>query len=244
MYKFLSYPLSVIFYFFFGSLLITFHCIQWLSFYFFGYTAHKKSVDLLNFFIIKSLSILRTKIIFENKNQLPKNNSIIFVANHQSTYDIPPLIWYLRDYHAKFISKKELGRGIPSISFNLRHGGSLLIDRSKAKDALVAIEDYANTLNRTKHSVVIFPEGTRSGSATPRRFRLGGLVTLFENMPEAVVLPVSISHSWKLMKWGDFPMMPGVTMRFTVHEPIPVKGQKANELAARVEQIIVGGIED
>ena len=46
------------------------------------------------------------------------------------------------------------------------------------------------------------------------------------------------------MKWGNFPMMPGVTMRFTVHEPIPLKEQKASELAARVEQIIVGGIED
>ena len=68
-------------------------------------------------------------------------------------------------------------------------------------------------------------------------------MTLFENMPEAAVLPVSINHSWKLMKWGNFPMMPGVKMRFTVHEPIPVKEQKANELAARVEQIIVGGID-
>jgi 1-acyl-sn-glycerol-3-phosphate acyltransferase len=73
---------------------------------------------------------------------------------------------------------------------------------------------------------------------------LGGLVTLFENMPEAVVLPVSISHSWKLMKWGDFPIMPNVKMHFTVHKPIAVKEHKANELAARVEQIIVGGIED
>jgi 1-acyl-sn-glycerol-3-phosphate acyltransferase len=27
------------------------------------------------------------------------------------------------------VSKKELGQGIPSISFNLRHGGSALIDR-------------------------------------------------------------------------------------------------------------------
>ena len=61
----------------------------------------------------------------------------IIVCNHQSLYDIPPLIWYLRQIHPKFISKKELGRGIPSVSFNLRHGGSLLIDRAKAKDALV-----------------------------------------------------------------------------------------------------------
>ena len=39
-------------------------------------------------------------------------------------------------------------------------------------------------------------------------------------------------------------MMPGVTMQFSVHEPIAVKEHKANELAARVEQIIIGGIED
>ena len=156
MYKFLSYPLSVIFYFFFGSLLITFRCIQWLSFYFFGYTAHKKSVDLLNFFIIKSLSILRTKIIFENKNQLPKNNSIIFVANHQSTYDIPPLIWYLRDYHAKFISKKELGKGIPSISFNLRNGGSVLIDRKKSKEAIESIKAFAKEISKKNIQLLFF----------------------------------------------------------------------------------------
>jgi hypothetical protein len=46
------------------------------------------------------------------------------------------------------------------------------------------------------------------------------------------------------MKWGDFPIMPNVKMHFTVHKPIAVKEHKANELAARVEQIIVGGIED
>ena len=241
--KALAFPLTAIYVLAFFMTLLVFHAIQWVCHYGFGYKAHKRSVDILNATLIFCLGLIGTRIRFSNPYKLQNSKPQIIVCNHQSLYDIPPLIWFLRHLHPKFISKKELGRGIPSISFNLRHGGSLLIDRSKAKDALVAIEDYANTLNRTKHSVVIFPEGTRSGSATPRRFRLGGLVTLFENMPEAVVLPVSISHSWKLMKWGGFPMMPGVTMRFTVHQPIPVKEQKANELAARVEQIIVGGIE-
>ena len=242
--KALAFPLTVIYYLAFFTTLLVFHAIQWVSHYAFGYSAHKRSVDILNATLIGCLILIGTRVRFSNPHKLQNSKPHIIVCNHQSLYDIPPLIWYLRHLHPKFISKKELGRGIPSVSFNLRHGGSLLIDRAKAKDALVAIEDYANTLNHTKHSTIIFPEGTRSGSATPRRFRLGGLVTLFENMPEAVVLPVSISHSWKLMKWGNFPMMPGVTMRFTVHEPIPVKEQKATELAARVEQIIVGGIED
>ncbi len=242
--KALAFPLTVIYYLAFFTTLVVFHAIQWVCHYCFGYTAHKRSVDILNAMLIGCMGLIGTRIRFNNPHKLNKNQPHIIVCNHQSLYEIPPLIWYLRRLHPKFISKIELGRGIPSVSFNLRHGGSLLIDRDKAKDALVAIEDYANKLSSYKHSTIIFPEGTRSGSATPRRFRLGGLITLFENMPEALVLPLSISHSWKLIKWGNFPIMPGVTMRFTVHEPIPVKGQKANELAARVEQIIVGGIED
>lgn len=242
--KALAFPLTVIYYLAFFTTLVVFHAIQWVCHYGFGYTAHKRSVDILNAMLIGCMGLIGTRIRFNNPHKLNKSQPHIIVCNHQSLYEIPPLIWYLRRLHPKFISKIELGRGIPSVSFNLRHGGSLLIDRDKAKDALVAIEDYANKLSSYKHSTIIFPEGTRSGSATPRRFRLGGLITLFENMPEALVLPLSISHSWKLIKWGNFPIMPGVTMRFTVHKPIPVKGQKANELAARVEQIIVGGIED
>ena len=242
--KALAFPLTVIYYLAFFTTLVVFQAIQWVCHYGFGYTAHKRSVDILNAMLIGCMGLIGTRIRFNNPHKLNKSQPHIIVCNHQSLYEIPPLIWYLRRLHPKFISKIELGRGIPSVSFNLRHGGSLLIDRDKAKDALVAIEDYANKLSSYKHSTIIFPEGTRSGSATPRRFRLGGLITLFENMPEALVLPLSISHSWKLIKWGNFPIMPGVTMRFTVHEPIPVKGQKANELAARVEQIIVGGIED
>ena len=242
--KALAFPLTVIYYLAFFTTLVVFQAIQWVCHYGFGYTAHKRSVDILNAMLIGCMGLIGTRIRFNNPHKLNKSQPHIIVCNHQSLYEIPPLIWYLRRLHPKFISKIELGRGIPSVSFNLRHGGSLLIDRDKSKDALVAIEDYANKLSSYKHSTIIFPEGTRSGSATPRRFRLGGLITLFENMPEALVLPLSISHSWKLIKWGNFPIMPGVTMRFTVHEPIPVKGQKANELAARVEQIIVGGIED
>ena len=74
---------------------------------------------------------LGTRIVFNLKAELPVRRSIIFVVNHQSTYDIPPIIWHLRKFHPKFISKIELGKGIPSVSFNLRHGGSVLIDRKK-----------------------------------------------------------------------------------------------------------------
>jgi 1-acyl-sn-glycerol-3-phosphate acyltransferase len=43
------------------------------------------------------------------------------------------------------VSKKELGQGIPSISFNLRHGGSALIDRKDPKQAIPAIKGLGST---------------------------------------------------------------------------------------------------
>jgi 1-acyl-sn-glycerol-3-phosphate acyltransferase len=121
--------MTPIFWLSFLLLLIIFHPIQWVSHRLFGYEAHKRSVELLNRFIVWNIYLVGGRIHFNWKSKVPEGKPYIIVANHQGMYDIPPLIWYLRHLHAKFISKKELGKGIPSISYNLRHGGSVLIDR-------------------------------------------------------------------------------------------------------------------
>ena len=55
--KLLAYPLSAIFYFFFFLTLLVFHPIQWISLKLGGYQAHKKSVDIFNFFLLRCLNI-------------------------------------------------------------------------------------------------------------------------------------------------------------------------------------------
>ena len=139
--KLLAYPLSIIYYLFFGLVLVVFHPIQVVCLKVFGYQAHKKSVDVLNFFLLRCLNILGTRFSFENPHTIKLEQPCIIVSNHQGTYDIPPIIWYLRKLHPKFISKKELGSGIPSISYNLKHGGSVLIDRKDKTQAVQAIKN-------------------------------------------------------------------------------------------------------
>ena len=158
--KLISYPISIVYYLCFVSCLIIFHPIQWICFNIFGYQAHKKSVDYLNFCLVKCTHLLGTWYQFRNINYIPKNVPIIFVSNHQSLYDIIGIIWYLRRFHAKFVSKKELGTGIPSVSYNLRHGGSVLIDRKDPKQAIPSIKKMANYIEKHKRSAVIFPELT------------------------------------------------------------------------------------
>ncbi len=95
--KIISYPLSFITYFFFFLFLLLFHPIQWICLKIGGYSAHKKSVDYLNFLLMNCYRFLGTKITFNQPHQLP-NAPLIIVANHQNVLDIPPIIWYLRNH--------------------------------------------------------------------------------------------------------------------------------------------------
>jgi len=220
--KILSYPLSVVYYLLFGVTLVIFHPIQWLCFNVFGYQAHKKSVDILQFFLMRCQNVLGTRFSFNNPHHIDANQPVIIISNHQSTFDIPPIMWYMRKHHCKFISKKELGKGIPSVSYNLRHGGSVLIDRKNPRQAITAIKDFSAYIETTKRAAVIFPEGTRSKTGVPRKFQTRGLLTLFKEIPSAIVVPISINNSWKTEQYGKFPMGIGTHIKFTVHKPLKI----------------------
>ena len=110
-------------------------------------------------------------VTFTNKQNLPVGRPIIFIANHQSMYDIPVMIWFLRKYHAKFISKIELTKGIPSISYNLRHGGAANIDRKDPRQSITEIAALGTRMKEKKWSAMIFPEGTRSKDGTVKTFQ-------------------------------------------------------------------------
>lgn len=226
----------------FGLCLVIFHPIQWICFNVFGYQAHKKSVDYLNFFLVKCTNILGTTYRFENLNSIPKNVPLIVVANHQSMYDIIAIIWYMRRYHCKFVSKKELGSGIPSVSYNLRHGGSVLIDRKDPKQAIPTIKGLSEYIEKNTRSAVIFPEGTRSKTGKPKEFAQSGLKILCKYAPSAYVVPISINNSWKMVCFGAFPMGLGNRLTFTIHEPMAVKDYAFEELIKKTEAAVISKI--
>jgi len=240
--KIISYPVSAIYYLVFGFFLAIFHPIQWVCFTFFGYQAHKKSVDYLNFFLLRTTNLLGTTYTFRNRENIPEGVPIIFVANHQSMYDIVALIWYLRRFHPKFVSKKELGKGIPSVSYNLRHGGSVLIDRKDPKQAIPTIKGLSEYIEQYKRSAVIFPEGTRSKDGHPKEFAQSGLKILCKYAPSAYVVPITINNSWKIVKYGFFPVGLGNRLTFTVHNPLSVKDLSFEQIMEKAEKAIVQGI--
>lgn len=165
------------------------------------------------------------------------------MANHQSLYDIPPLIWFLRKYHAKFISKIELTKGIPSISYNLKNGGGANINRKDARQALTELAKLGSRMKENRWSTVIFPEGTRSKDGVIKSFQSAGVATLLKKCPEALLVPIVIRNSWKMVRFGTFPLGTFLSLEFEVLGMIELQ-QSAENLLKAAELLIKEALND
>lgn len=240
--KIISIPFSILAYIWFLFFISLFQPIQWVCLTVFGYEAHKKSVDILNFFLRYTISFTFSTMSCTNRELIPEGKPLIFVANHQGIFDIIGMGWFFRKYHLKYVSKIELGKNIPSVSYNLKHGGSVLIDRKDPKQALPMLKQMGEYIQKNKRSVTIYPEGTRTKNGQPKQFAPNGLKILCKYAPDAYVVPVTINNSWKVFKYGNFPMGLGNKLTFTVHSPISVAGTDFTTLFEQTEKAIVESI--
>ncbi|RFZ82945.1 1-acyl-sn-glycerol-3-phosphate acyltransferase [Mucilaginibacter terrenus] len=236
--KLLGYFLSPVAIVAFFLMLVIFQPVQWICYKLFGYSAHKRSVDILNFFLVKTAYLLGNSVTFINKQNLPLSRPIIFIANHQSLFDIPPMIYYLRKYHAKFISKVELTKGIPSISYNLKVGGGANIDRKDPRQSIMELSKFGTRMKENNWGAMIFPEGTRSKDGSVKPFQSAGVATLLKKCPNALLVPVAITDSWKMVEYGFYPMNTFTPMKWEVLEPIEPQGRPADELTKICEERI------
>lgn len=237
MIKLLSYILSGIFGIILILILLFYHPLQWITLRI-SYKAHKLVADALNWTVIQSLLLIGTRVVFKKETNLPKNTTLIFAANHQSMFDIPPIIWFLRKHHPKFVAKIELGKGIPSVSINLRGSGAALIDRKDSNQAIKELEEFSKRIQKNNWSAAIFPEGTRSRDGKPKRFFTNGLKTIIKYNPDSYIVPISINNSWKIYRYGKFPLGLFSTIYVTAHEPIPLQNQDVDMALQKLESTI------
>lgn len=236
--KILSFIFTPVYIVVFVILLLVFHPIQVITRWIWGYPVRKKVVDILNFGLLYSLWILGTRITFRGFEKIPSNRPVIIVANHQSTLDIPPIVVGFRKNHPKFISKIELGKGIPSVSYNLRHGGSVLIDRKNKSQSVKDILMLGKHIEANNYAACIFPEGTRTKDGLVKTFQPAGIASLIRTAPSAVIVPFVIDGNYEILKNGYYPMKFGSHLKFTALDPIEPKGLNVDEMTLQIENLI------
>jgi len=233
-----GYILTPVFYFYTAILIVVFYPVQIIALHWFGEKYRQKSVDLLNFLMVKALHILGARIEFSGFDKIPENRPVIIVSNHQSMYDIPAIGRGFRQYFPKFIAKKELSRNMLSISYNLKHGKSALIDRKNGAQSVKAIFKLGRLIESNNFAACIFPEGTRSKTGEVNPFMSAGIQTLLRAAPSAVVVPFVINGHSRLMKKGNFPLQFGEKIKYEVLEPIEPKNFSTEDLTSYLQKII------
>lgn len=155
----------------------------------------------------------------------------VFLANHQSYFDVPLLLATLPG-QVHFAAKKNLF-AIPVFGWALHAGGFIPVDR---KDRRQAIEVYAAASSRLRGgaSVLFFPEGTRSPDGRLGRFQRGGF--LVAQKSGAAIVPVGLRGTFELLPRRRFQVTPGL-VRVRIGPPIETAGypvSRKDELIARV----------
>ncbi len=164
--------------------------------------------------LMATFSILGTKVIVERDPAIRPNTGYVIISNHQSLIDIVMIGGLLFTNYPKYVAKAELGKWIPSVSLNLKHGGNALIDRGDRSQSIRAIIAMAKRAQDRNVSVVIFPEGTRSRTGELGPFRPAGSAALLKAADRLPVIPTAIGGSWRLHRLWPAPVGETVHVRF------------------------------
>lgn len=145
------------------------------------------------------------------------SDCVVYMANHQSMFDIPVLIATLPG-QTRFLAKKSLFQ-IPFFGWALHAGGFIPIDR---EDRSRARESFAAAVERLKEgsSVAIFPEETRASDRQLLPFQRGGFLLAYKSgLP---IVPVGIDGTFEIQKKKSILIRPGV-VRVRYGAPIDLK---------------------
>lgn len=137
--------------------------------------------------------------------ELDPQGNYVFMANHQSLFDIPALIATL-PVQTRFLAKQNLFR-IPIFGWALSVGGFIPIDR---KNRSRARESFTAAVQRLQSgvSILVFPEETRSIDGRLLPFRRGGfLLALKSGHP---IVPVGLQGTRSVQSKRSLKVRPGL----------------------------------
>lgn len=140
---------------------------------------------------------------------------VLFVSNHEGNFDIPVLLSTIPKPFG-FISKKEVKK-MPIIPMYMEEMNCVFLDRTDRRSALKSITDTVEKLKKG-HSILIFPEGTRSKGQEMGEFKSGFMrIAKDSGVP---ILPIAISGTSDIMEKNNNKIRPAA-VSVQLLEPVP-----------------------
>ncbi|WP_298649764.1 lysophospholipid acyltransferase family protein [uncultured Proteiniphilum sp.] len=174
------------------------------------------------------LALCRVKT--SGHENLDPGQSYVFVANHQSAFDIF-LVYGFLNQNIKWMQKQSL-RKIPFVGFASEKAGHVFVDSSNPKVRAASIKKAKEQIGEGV-SMVIFPEGARSKSGKLGHFKRGAYYVAHDmKLP---VVPLTINGAYDVLKRDSLCLRPG-KMELVIHRPIPTDSLTEAEIPGLIEE--------
>lgn len=150
-------------------------------------------------------------------DNIPENEAVLFVANHQSFFDV--IIGYtFMKRRTGYIAKKSFAT-VPLLSQNMKVLNCLFLDREDIKQGLKTIQTAIEYVKKDI-SIFIFPEGTRNKTKDELKladFHKGSFK--IAQRTGCKIIPVSFNHTADAFE-NDFPRIRAVPVVVEFGAPV------------------------
>lgn len=141
------------------------------------------------------LKVAGVKVTVHGLENIPKDKNVLYIGNHQGNFDIPIYMSQIPGLKG-FVSKIEVKK-IPGVRTWMEYMYCVFMDRSSLRKSSEAIIEGIKIL-KNGHSLVIFPEGTRSKGDKMGEFKAGSFKLATKS--KVPIIPVTMSGSYKIME--------------------------------------------
>lgn len=162
-------------------------------------------------------------ITVSGRENIDKDTSYVFVANHQGSFDIF-LIYGFLHRNFKWMMKKSL-REIPFVGKACESAGFIFVDKSSPRKVYETIKNAEKVLQGGT-SMVVFPEGARTYTGHMRDFKKGAF--LMADQLQLPVVPLTIDGSFDVLPRTGH-LLKRHVMKLTIHPPVYPTGKKGEE---------------
>ena len=168
----------------------------------------------------------------EGRENLERDHSYVFVANHQGAFDIF-LIYGFLGRNFKWMMKRQL-RQVPFVGFACERSHQIFVDKRGPSKIRKTYED-AREILKEGYSVTVFPEGARTFTGHMATFKKGAFALADElQLP---VVPLTINGSFQVLpRMRGFNFVNWHPLSLTIHQPIYPTGQGAENVEATLRQ--------
>jgi 1-acyl-sn-glycerol-3-phosphate acyltransferase len=178
------------------------------------------------------LAVTGVQVKVEGLEEILLAGSYVFISNHLSFLDTPVVLANI-PVQFRFLAKRGLFQ-VPFLGQHLSRAGHIPVPREDPRAAVKTMQLAAETIQRKKISLLIFPEGGRSHSGELQPFKEGGAyIAIRAGIP---VVPIAISGTRELLPWGSGVVLSGnVSVR--ILKPIETRDLSLKDRGMLTEQV-------